>query len=108
MNYLIYIYYPLLILLILWGCKWFPKGHWNEEALSIKQTKALQGFCAVCIMLHHIGQKTCAPWLPSEVITHGLDAFVPIGYLLVGIFLFCSGFGLYKSYAENRIIYKVS
>ena len=101
MNYLIYIYYPLLILLILWGCKWFPKGHWNEEALSIKQTKALHGFCAVCIMLHHIGQKTCAPWLPSEVITHGLDAFVPIGYLLVGIFLFCSGFGLYKSYAEK-------
>jgi len=98
MNYVIYIYYPLLILLILWGCKWFNKGNWNEEALSLSQTKALQGFCSVCIMLHHIAQKTCAPWLPSEVITHGLDCFVPIGYLLVGIFLFFSGFGLYKSY----------
>ncbi len=101
MIYLVYIYYPLLILLILWGCKWFHKGSWNEEVLSLKQTKALQGFCAVCIMLHHISQKTCAPWLPSEVITHGLDLFVPIGYLLVGIFLFCSGFGLYKSYMEK-------
>lgn len=101
MHYLVYIYYPLLILLILWGCKWFNKGSWNDEVLSLTQTKALQGFCAVCIILHHIGQKTCAPWLPSEVITHGLDAFVPIGYLLVSIFLFCSGFGLYKSYKEK-------
>ncbi len=101
MNYLVYIYYPLLVLLILWGCKWFPKGSWNEESLSLYQMKALQGFCSVCVMIHHIGQKTCAPWLPSEVITPGLDAFVPIGYLLVGIFLFCSGFGLYKSYVEK-------
>ena len=101
MNYLVYIYYPLLILLILRGCKCFSKGSWNEDVFSLQQTKALQGFCALCVMLHHIGQKTCAPWLPSEVITHGLDTFVPIGYLLVGVFLFCSGFGLYKSYTEK-------
>lgn len=101
MNYLVYIYYPLLILLILWGSKWFPKDNRNEEVLSLSQTKALQGFCAVCVMLHHIGQKTCTPWLPSEVITHGLNIFVPIGYLLVGVFLFFSGFGLYKSYRNK-------
>lgn len=101
MNYVIYIYYPLLILLILPGCKWFKKGSWNEEALSLSQSKALQGFCSVCVMLHHIGQKTCAPWLPSEVITPGLECFVSIGYLLVSVFLFFSGFGLYKSYQDK-------
>lgn len=28
----------------------------------------------------------------------GLDLFVSLGYLFVGIFLFCSGYGLYKSF----------
>ena len=101
MQYIIYIYYPLLTALILWGAKCFKRGNWNEEFLSLTQTKTLQGFCAVCVMLHHIGQKTCAPWLPSEVIIHGLDVFVPIGYLLVGVFLFFSGFGLYKSHQSK-------
>ena len=27
-------------------------------------------------MLHHMAQKTCAPWNPSAFIVHGLDFFV--------------------------------
>ena len=69
--------------------------------MSLSQTKALQGFFAICIMLHHIGQKTCAYWLNPKYIVHGLDVFVPIGYFFVGIFLLCSGYGLYKSYKEK-------
>lgn len=99
---LIYIYYPLLIVLLLTGAKIYRKQQWNEEFLSLSQTKALQGFCAICIMLHHIAQKTCAEWLKPEFIIPGLEPFVPIGYLLVGIFLFCSGYGLYKSYKTKQ------
>lgn len=66
------------------------------------QTKALQGFSAICILLHHVGQKTCAHWLNPKYIVHGLDVFVPIGYYFVGIFLFCSGYGLLKSYRAKQ------
>ena len=98
MNYIVYIYYPLLILLLFYGAKLYGKNTWNDDFMSLSQTKALQGFFAVCIVFHHLGQKTCAPWLKQEYTVHGLDFFVPIGYLLVAVFLFCSGYGMYKSY----------
>ncbi len=89
--------YLLLLALLLWGAKCFGRGKWNEEWLSLKQSKMLQGFLAVLIMCHHMAQKTCAPWHDPRVIVHGLDPFVPVGYLFVAVFLFFSGFGLYKS-----------
>ena len=98
MDMIIYIVYPLLAVALLWGCKIYGPKKWNDEFLSLKQTKAIQGFCAVCIMLHHCGQKTCMPGMKEQYVKHGLDVFVPIGYFFVAIFLFCSGYGLYKSY----------
>lgn len=98
MDKLVYLVYPVLLLILLWGSKVYGRKKWNEECFSIGQMKAVQGFAALCIILHHIGQKTCAGWLPRNQIIPGLEMFVPSGYLLVGIFLFCSGFGLYKSY----------
>ena len=98
MNNLTYLVYPLLLLLLLWNSK--PAGHndWNEDAFSLRQMKAMQGFFAICIMLHHIGQKTCASWISKEqFVAHGLDFFVPLGYYFVGFFLFCSGYGLMVS-----------
>lgn len=101
MEKLTYLYYFLLVGLLLWGAKLCKKGEWNDEFLSLSQTKALQGFCAVCIMFHHIAQKTCAFWLNPAYIVPGLDCFVPLGYFFVGFFLFCSGYGLYKSYTTK-------
>lgn len=102
MNYLVYGYYIILLIVLFKGAKLCGKKQWSDEFLSLKQTKALQGFCTICIMFHHIAQKTCASWLPSKYIVHGLDVFVSVGYLLVGIFFFCSGYGLYKSYKEKE------
>lgn len=102
MDKLVYLYYPILIVIFLWGAQICKKGEFNEEFMSIKQTKYLQGFFAIIIMLHHTGQKTCAPWLNPRYIVPGLELFVPIGYYCVGIFLLCSGFGLYKSYMKNE------
>lgn len=103
MDKLVYLSYPILLLILLWGARFYPKkDQWNEGFLSLEQTKALQGFMAICILFHHMGQKTCAPWHKKSVIVHGLDLFVPIGYFFVGVFLFCSGYGLYKSYKTKE------
>ena len=101
MAKLIYLVYPLVLLLLIWGSKWYGRRQWNEDFFSLEQTKVWQGFFAVCIMLHHAGQKTCAPWLQKWYIRPGLDFFVPIGYFLVAFFLLCSGYGLYVSWKRK-------
>ncbi len=95
--------FPLLLLILLFiKAKPIPKGEWNDDFLGLKQTKAIQGFCALCIVFHHMSQKTAAPWLPKEYIIHGLDVFIDMGCMFVGVFLFFSGYGLYKSYKSKE------
>ena len=60
MNKLVYSVYIIMPLILLWHSKFYGKGKFNDEFLSLEQTKALQGFLALCIMLHHCGQKTSA------------------------------------------------
>ena len=74
---------------------------WNNNYWDKNYTKAIQAICAIGIIFHHMAQKTCAPWLPDEYIVHGLDIFLNAGYLFVGVFFFCSGYGLYKSVKAN-------
>ncbi len=93
-----YLFYFLLGLLLFFGAKSMGKGNWNEEYTSLKQSKVLQGIMALGVALHHLAQKSCAPWNLQRYIIHGLDPFVPMGYMFVGVFLFCSGLGLYKSF----------
>lgn len=94
---------PLVFIALLFiCCKFCKKGEWNEEYFDIKQTKAIRGFCAIGILLHHLAQRTAASWLDSKYIIHGLDFFVDIGYIFVGMFIFISGYGLYKSYKNKE------
>jgi len=102
MDKLVYIFYIIIIGLLFYGASFSKKGEWNEGFMTLKQTKSIQGFCTVCILFHHLGQKTCANWLNPAVIRPGLEFFVPIGYLFVSVFLFCSGYGLYKSYNTKK------
>ena len=92
-----YLFYFSLALVLFFGTKSAGKDAWNEEYTSLQQTKALQGAMALGVALHHMAQKSCAPWHQPRYIVHGLDVFVPVGYLFVSAFLFCSGLGLYKS-----------
>lgn len=101
MDKLVYLTYPILLIMLLFGGKIYKKGQWNDEFLTLQQTKYIQGFVAVCIMLHHVGQETCASWQSYEL-RPGLELFVEIGYLLVSVFLFYSGYGLFKSYKEKE------
>ena len=61
------------------------------------KSKRVQGLFAVLIVFHHLSQMVSASWLPDQYRQPGLEVFVPIGYLLVGFFFFCSGYGLTKS-----------
>lgn len=95
---LIYIVYPVLLVVLFWGAKVSRPGAFNEEAFSLRQMKAMQGFVALLIMFHHCGQKTSASWIDKKYYIGGLDFFVEIGFVLVTFFTFCSGYGLYKSF----------
>ncbi len=92
-----YLFYFLFAALLFSGARLMGKGVWNEEYLSLEQTKILRGITALGIVLHHLAQKSCAPWHPSRYVVHGLDPFIPMGYMFVAVFLFCSGIGLYRS-----------
>ena len=65
--------------------------------MSKTRSKNILGIFAILIMMHHLSQKASAFWVPASVRQHGLEPFVPIGYLLVSFFFFCSGYGLRKS-----------
>lgn len=103
MKQAIYSVYVILPIILLWGAKFTGFKKFNEEFLSIEQTKQVQGFLAILIMLHHIAQKTCASWIqPQSRIVHGLDIFVSTGFLLVSVFLFFNGYGVYKSFHAKK------
>ena len=91
-----------MLVILLKGAKYNTgSGRWNNEFMSLRQTKYLQGFLALCIMLHHVGQETCAEWQRYKLLP-GLEFFVPIGYLFVAVFFMCSGYGLFKSYMTKE------
>ena len=94
---MIILWYIALTVLLFYGAKPCKKNTWNEENMSLGQTKAFLGFCAIIVIFHHMAQFTCASWLNPKYIRHGLDIFLTAGYPMVGVFFFCSGFGLYKS-----------
>ncbi len=101
MSYLTLIVYPVLLFVAFYGSTFFRKGLFNQEWTDLRQSKSLQGLAAVCIVCHHTSQQTCASWLASGNIVHGLDAFIRTGFLFVAVFFFWSGFGLYKSFVNK-------
>ncbi len=65
--------------------------------MSVKRSKMILGLFSVLIMMHHLSQRTSAVFVPAAFRRPGLEVFVPIGYLLVSFFFFCSGYGLIRS-----------
>lgn len=71
----------------------------NEQGdyLNLAKCNCLRGIMAVAIVLHHMSEKT-----------HGGIAFPQlqhIGYLIVAVFFFLSGYGLTVSYSKKGIAY---
>ena len=74
-----------------------PRGEWNERPLSLAQSKALQGFLALCIVFHHCAQKVFFDRWTTAFSPSGLEVMALICFAFVGYFFFCSGYGLYQS-----------
>ena len=92
-----------VIALLLFGSRRMPAGTWNEDYLSLSQTKGLQGMLALFIVFHHCGQKVMYAYLFHGLgFTSGLTLISLIGFMFVGYFLFCSGFGLYRSNHDKK------
>ena len=85
-----YVVYALSIIVILWGGRFAGFGdRFHEDFLSKDSTKSLCGLASLFIIFHHIAQEG-----PFCSLTKELDFFYDIGYLLVSVFFFCSGYGL--------------
>lgn len=84
----------LLFVLLFLGVKGKKKKEFHEDAFSLSVTKGLQGFCAVGIMLHHLAQTVTQ----NNKLDKGmLNIMCDIGVFFVGVFFFCSGYGVYTS-----------
>src|SRR5574344_902154 len=93
-HMLLYIWYPVLLCVLFWNARIEKKGSWNDGFLSLGQTKALLGFCTLGVVFHHLSQNLA--WRTWPITQLGL--FFDSGVYWVGLFLFCSGYGVYKSY----------
>lgn len=87
----------VLIGTLIMGTERLPKGRWNDRPLSLEQAKALQGFLALCIVFHHCAQKVLFDSWGRDFSPSGLEIMALIGFVFVGYFFFCSGYGLYQS-----------
>lgn len=79
-----------LVAVLFAGAKFSKIREWQEEPLSLETSKAIQGFCAVAIIIHHLAQDL----MDRAGI---LKEFSEFGVLFVGVFFFFSGYGLYTS-----------
>ena len=84
------------------GTQRLPRGEWNDEPLSLAQSKAVQGFLALCIVFHHCAQKVFFDRMRSAFSPSGLEVMALMGFAFVGYFFFCSGYGLYQSCQKKQ------
>lgn len=88
----------LILAILLWNAKAKRGKEFYEDAFCLDKTKGLQGFCAIGIMLHHMAQIITQN---NQLDKGFLNLFCDIGVVFVGIFFFCSGFGLYTSFRNK-------
>ena len=77
----------LLLATVLPGIKFYKKNEFNEKYLSLNGTLPLRGLMAVLIVLHHLA----AYYTQISFLT----PFQHIGYIIVAMFFFLSGYGLF-------------
>lgn len=92
-----FVFYSILAVILLIGVKPAVKGGWCKDALSLRTSKGLLGFCAVGIMLHHMSQTIYFAKEDPGILLFMVD----IGVCFVGMFFFFSGYGLYTSLRDK-------
>lgn len=77
----------VFLILVFYKCQfWVKKNKYNESYLSKEQTNILKGISAILILFVHL--------YPNTGNNRILWPFHSIGYIVVGIFFFFSGFGV--------------
>lgn len=84
----------LTAVIVLFGCKICKLKKFNEDYLSLENTLPLRGTLSIFIVIYHISGHMKHTTL--------LNAFSQIGYLIVAIFFFLSGYGLYYGYKNKN------
>ena len=92
MNYISAAVYVLIAVSMAIGIRIAPRKKLNQDYLSLDAMTCLKGVMALFVLLHHLAQKK----LFQE--TNTIPIFEQIGFLFVGVFFMCSGYGLYKSF----------
>lgn len=92
------IYLILLLVILFAGAKISQKDEFHEDFLSLKISKGIQGITAIAIIFHHCTQTIVDAKQDAGI----MYMFNFAGYLLVAIFFFFSGYGLYVSYKNKK------
>lgn len=92
------VYIILLLAVLLPGAKIAGKGTFVEQPFSAIDSKGMQGFFALCILVHHVSLRVRF----FDCYSGDMVFFEDIGTLLVGFFFLCSGYGLYVSFQNKE------
>lgn len=82
-----------LLLLLLYGSRFVPKGELNRDYLSLGTCGALRGFFALVVVFEHLAVKIETGCL--------LRLFQQVDNLAVAVFFFYSGYGLMKRHIAD-------
>lgn len=98
MNFIIFIFIVISLVLILPGIKIAKKNSFIESPFSLNITKGIAGYFAFCALIHQLVNVVCLlPTYQNELIV-----LEHMGVLLVGFFFLFSGYGLIVSYEEKE------
>lgn len=75
-----------IAILFLWNIKFSKKGEFYSDYMSVNNVQNIRGILAILIVIHHFSGMI------SD--TTAFLVFTHIGYLVVALFLFISGYGL--------------
>lgn len=80
-----------------------PKSSPSSE-ITIEKTEHLKGIALLLLMFHHLfGVEYLEGWRAIVPGTEGMDYVIGAsGKICIAMFLFCSGYGIYKSYISKE------
>lgn len=95
--------YPILLLVLtFFGARLSKKGELASDFPTLSQTKLIQGFACLCVILHHITQQVTRYGVYNK---GPITLFNYTGILSTALFFFFSGYGLITSvyHKENYL-----
>lgn len=96
LNFVLLCVFPIALFFVLFfKCKVLKKNEFDDECWNIDDSKALQVFAALGVLVHHL---TGAATKYGEIYKGPVTVMSYMGILFTSIFFFFSGFGLIRSY----------